>query len=84
MILWFVTSIFKEYDRPWFHVHLVLDFFKKVGIYVKLEKCGFHQFEVEFLDYIIFGDGIRMDFHKVQTIVDWATPTFVWDVQSFL
>jgi hypothetical protein len=25
-----------------------------------------------------------MDFRKVQTIVDWATPTFVWDVYVFL
>jgi hypothetical protein len=35
------------------HVHLVLEKFGKVGIYAKLEKCGFHQFEVEFLVYII-------------------------------
>jgi hypothetical protein len=38
---------------------------------------------VELLDYIIFGDGIRMDFHKVETIVDWITPTFIQDVQCF-
>ncbi len=35
------------------------------------------------MGYIIFGDGICMDFHKVQTIVDWATPTSIWDVQCF-
>jgi len=39
---------------------------------------------VEFLGYIIFGDGIRMDPHKVQTIVDWATLASIWDVQCFL
>jgi hypothetical protein len=55
------------------HVCLVLEKFLKVGLYVKLEKCEFHQFEVEFLGYIIFGDGIHMDFHNIQTIVDWAT-----------
>jgi hypothetical protein len=49
-----------------------------------LEKCGFHQFEVEFLGYIIFGDNIYMDFRKVQTIVDWATLVFVQDVKCFL
>ncbi len=31
------------------HVCLVLEKFREVGIYAKLEKCGFHQFEVEFL-----------------------------------
>jgi hypothetical protein len=49
-----------------------------------LEKCGFHQFEVEFLGYIIFGDNIRMDPCTVQTIVDWATPISIQDVQCFL
>jgi hypothetical protein len=27
-----------------------------------------------------FGDGIRMDPHKVQTIVDWATLASIQDV----
>ncbi len=35
------------------HVHLVLDKFQEVGLYAKLEKCGFHQSKVEFLSYII-------------------------------
>jgi hypothetical protein len=39
---------------------------------------------MEFLGYIIFGDGIHMDPSKVQTIVDWVTPTRVCDVQCFL
>jgi len=39
---------------------------------------------VEFLGYVIFRNGIRMDFHKVQTIVDRATPTFVQNVQCFI
>jgi hypothetical protein len=39
---------------------------------------------MEFLGYINSGDGVRMDLHKVQTIVDWATPTFVQNVQCFL
>jgi hypothetical protein len=44
--------------------------FQEVGLYAKLEKCEFHQSKVEFLGYVIFGDGIRMDPHKVQTIID--------------
>jgi hypothetical protein len=65
------------------HVHIVLEKLQKVGLYVKLEKCGFHQFEVEVLDYIISRNGVHMDLHKVQTIVDWATLGFVRDVQCF-
>ncbi len=52
------------------HVHLVLEKLWEAGFYAKLERYEFHQFEVEFLGYVIFGNGIRMDFHKVQTIVD--------------
>ncbi len=66
------------------HVHLVLEKLQKVGFYAKLEKCGFHQLEVKFLGYIIYGSGVCMDFHKVQTIVDWATLASIRDVQYFL
>ncbi len=62
------------------HVCLVLEKLREVGFYAKLEKCGFHQLEVEFLVYIIFRDGICMDPCKVQTIVDWATLAIIRDV----
>jgi hypothetical protein len=62
------------------HIRLVLEKFWEVELYTKLEKCEFHQFEVEFLDYIIFGNGIHMDPHKVQTIVHWATLAFIQNV----
>jgi hypothetical protein len=54
-----------------------LEKLQHVGLHTKLEKFEFHQFEVEFLGYVISKNGICMDFRKVQTIVDWATPTFV-------
>ncbi len=52
------------------HVRLVLEKLQEVELYAKLKQYDFHQFEVEYLGYIIFGDGIHMDLHKVQTIVD--------------
>jgi hypothetical protein len=52
------------------YVGLVLEKLQKVGLYAKLEKCGFHQFEVKFLGYIISRYGVLMDLHKVQIIVD--------------
>jgi hypothetical protein len=48
----------------------MLDKLKEIKLYAKLEKCEFHQTKMEFLGYIIFGDGVSMDFYKVQTIVD--------------
>jgi hypothetical protein len=65
------------------HVRLVLEKFRKVGICAKLEKCGFHQSEVEFLGYIIFKNGICMDLHKVQTIVD-GLPQLLFEMFNVL
>ncbi len=52
------------------HVCLVLEKLWEVGFYAKLEKCEFHQFEVEFLGYVISRDHICMDPCKVHIIVD--------------
>jgi hypothetical protein len=39
---------------------------------------------VEFLCYIVLGDGISMDVKKTQIFVNWIAPSLVWDVQCFL
>ena len=46
------------------HVCLVLEKLREQGLYAKQEKCFFHQSMVEFLGYIISGDGISMDEKK--------------------
>jgi hypothetical protein len=66
------------------HVRLVLDKLKEIEFYAKLKKCEFHQTKVESLDYIISGNGIRMDLCKVQTIINWATQISICDIQCFL
>jgi hypothetical protein len=40
------------------HVHLILEMLQEVGLYAKLEKCEFQQFEEEFLGDVISRDGI--------------------------
>jgi hypothetical protein len=59
------------------HVHLVLEKLQERGLYAKQEKCLFYQSMVEFLDYIVSGDGISMDEKKLQTIVDWIAPSSI-------
>ncbi len=51
-----------EHER---HVPLVMEKFREVDLYAKLEKCGFHQSRVEFLGYIISRNGVHMDLCKV-------------------
>src|SRR5215469_7820574 len=71
----------EEHDH---HVRLVLSRLRKKGLYAKLEKCEFDQPQVEFLGFIVSSSGVSMDPKKIQTILDWATPTSVRDVQCFL
>lgn len=66
------------------HVRKVLQRLKEAGLYMKAEKCEFHQTEVEYLGMIISVQGIKMDTKKIATITEWPTPTSVRDVQSFL
>jgi hypothetical protein len=46
------------------HVCLVLEKLREQGLYAKQEKCLFYQLTVEFLGYIVLGDGISMDEKK--------------------
>jgi hypothetical protein len=66
------------------HVRLVLQKLCEMGLYAKLEKCMFHQLQVEFLGYIISGNDISMDPCKVATILDWKIPKRIFDIQCFI
>ena len=66
------------------YVRMVLKKLRDMGLYAKLDKCEFHQSRVEFLQYIISNKGVSMDPKKVQTIIDWITPSTICDVQCFL
>ena len=66
------------------HVRLVLEKLRNAGLYAKLEKCVFHQPQVEFLGYIISGEGLSMDPKKIQTVIEWKKPATIRDVQCFL
>jgi hypothetical protein len=72
---------FEEHQQ---HVRLVLDAFAKAGLYLKPEKCEFHQQEVKYLGLIISTEGIKMHPKKVRAMQDWAPPSNLKDVQAFL
>jgi len=69
------------------HVHIVMSVLRLLqenGIVVAPEKCEWYTLKVEFLGYIISADGVSMAEDKVQTLLEWAPPTSVMAVQSFL
>ena len=69
------------------HVRIVtgvLQLLQSNGLAVAPEKCEWHASKVEFLGYIISAEGVSMAEDKVQTLLEWAPPTNVTAVQSFL
>ncbi|KAI2662149.1 Transposon Tf2-9 polyprotein [Labeo rohita] len=66
------------------HVAEVLQRLREHQLYLKAEKCSFHQSSVHFLGYIIDRHGVRMDEGKVNAVVSWPEPKTIKELQRFL
>ncbi len=66
------------------HVRSVLKRLLQHQLYVKAEKCEFHQTNTSFLGYVISQDGMSMDDKKVQAVLDWPQLQMVKELQRFL
>ncbi|KAK3567559.1 hypothetical protein QTP86_020033, partial [Hemibagrus guttatus] len=66
------------------HVVEVLQHLRDYRLFLKAEKCVFHQSSVQFLGYIIDRSGVRMDERKIAAVRNWPIPTSVKDLQRFL
>lgn len=51
---------------------------------VKLSKCAFGQRQLSYLGHVISDEGVATEPSKIQVVVDWATPSDVKGVRSFL
>jgi len=54
-------------------INHILDKLEKFNLFLKPEKCKFHQQEVEYLGVLIGNGSIKMDPVKVQGISEWPT-----------
>ncbi|KAF7640779.1 hypothetical protein LDENG_00014940, partial [Lucifuga dentata] len=66
------------------HVRRVLQRLLENQLFVKAEKCEFHQMTTAFLGFIISPGALHMDPPKVQAVTDWPTPTSRKELQRFL
>jgi len=66
------------------HIRTILKRVKETGLTLKASKCEFHTKEIEYLGYVIFPQGLRMDEEKIRTIKEWKEPTNIKGIQSFL
>ncbi len=59
------------------HLRKVFKRLKENKLYAKFEKCKFGVTKVDFLGNRITQEGLKMDDHKVKTILDWEQPMLI-------
>ena len=64
-------------------VEEVLEIFRRRQLYAKSSKCEFGRQELGFLGHRLSKAGVAVDPRKVQSIVEWATPTSCSEVRRF-
>jgi hypothetical protein len=60
-----------------------LEIFRRRQLFAKCSKCEFGRQELGFLGHRLSKEGVSVDPHKVQSIVEWATPTSCCEMQRF-
>ena len=66
------------------HLRIVFQILREKKLYARFKKCKFWLNQVVFLGHVISEEGISVDPSKVEVVVDWARPTNVSEVRSFL
>ena len=66
------------------HLKIVLQTLRERQLYAKLSKCQFWLDKVAFLGHVISVEGVSVDPHKIEAVVNWKPPKNVSEVRSFL
>jgi len=66
------------------HVKLILQKLQEANLQMNIIKCKFHVTQVLYLELIIIIEEIKMNFFKINIIVNWFILINVKDIQSFL
>ena len=61
----------------------LLEIFRRRKLFAKSSKCEFGRRELGFLGHRLSEAGVSVDPRKVQSILDWATPTSCTEVRRF-
>ena len=66
------------------HVKKILKRLEKINFFLNIDKCEFFVIFVKYLDLIIIIDDVKMNFQKIEIIVNWKLSKCVKNVQIFL
>ncbi|KAL4379488.1 hypothetical protein GQ457_02G040490 [Hibiscus cannabinus] len=66
------------------HVKIAFEILRQHCFFIKFSKCAFGLHELEYLGHIITPQGVKVDQAKIQTMLNWPTPTNVSELRGFL
>ncbi len=75
------SKILKKHKR---HVRLILHRLRETDLQININKCEFHVQKIFFLRLLLFIEELKMNFRKVQAVVEWSTSTNLTQMQFFI
>ncbi len=75
------SKILKKHKK---HVRLVLHKLREINLQMNINKCKFHVQKIFFLKLLLFIKELKMNFRKVQAVVEWFTSTNLTQMQFFV
>lgn len=86
-VLVYINNIFifsRNLAKQKQHVREVQSHLRKHNLFLKAEKCVFHQETIHFLMFFVSAAGVKMDKGKVEGIFSWPQPKSNMELQCFL
>ncbi len=66
------------------HIRLVLHKLWEIDLQMNVNKCKFHVQKISFLKLLLFIERLKMNFQKIQAVVEWFTSTNLTQMQFFI
>ena len=78
-----ILIYFKNEENHKKHIKKILRRLQEKKLYFKLEKCKFHKQQIEYLEYIITIEKLKMNSEKIKAVMKFFTLECVKDIQTF-
>src|SRR5205809_7895005 len=65
------------------HIKKILKKLQEKNLYLKSEKCKFHKQQVEYLEYIVMTEKLKMNSEKIKVVIKFLTSECVKNIQAF-
>ena len=53
-------------------------------MFVNLKKCWFYEDEMQFLEYVVLCQDIRIENERIKVVRNWPKPKSIRDMQVFI